>query len=89
MLPTTVPETHRINLGFMTINNLLSFDFMDPPQPQALLEAIEQLYSLGTLDEERLLTKLKTKMAEFPFLFTYEWELYVCLSLFVLQIVLA
>ena len=73
MLPTTVPEIQRINLGFTTlqlkamgINDLLSFDFMDPPQPQALLSAMEQLYSLGALDEEGLLTKLGRKMAEFP-----------------------
>ncbi|KAK1325862.1 putative pre-mRNA-splicing factor ATP-dependent RNA helicase [Acorus calamus] len=63
----------RINLGLTTltmkamgINDLLSFDFMDPPSPQALLSAMEQLYSLGALDEEGLLTKLGRKMAEFP-----------------------
>eukprot|EP00249_Psilotum_nudum_P023176 c28773_g1_i1 orf=661-4329(-) len=73
MLPTTVPEIQRINLGFtvlqmkaMGINDLLSFDFMDPPPPQALISAMEQLYSLGALDEEGLLTKLGRKMAEFP-----------------------
>lgn len=73
MLPTTVPEIQRINLGLTTlnmkamgINDLLSFDFMDPPPPQALISAMEQLYSLGALDEEGLLTKLGRKMAEFP-----------------------
>lgn len=73
MLPTTVPEIQRINLGSTTlqmkamgINDLLSFDFMDPPPPQALISAMEQLYSLGALDEEGLLTKLGRKMAEFP-----------------------
>ncbi|CAM6098024.1 unnamed protein product [Calypogeia fissa] len=73
MLPTTVPEIQRINLGMTTlnmkamgINDLLSFDFMDPPPPQALISAMEQLYSLGALDEEGLLTKLGRKMAEFP-----------------------
>ncbi|CAN6452534.1 unnamed protein product [Victoria cruziana] len=73
MLPTTVPEIQRINLGLTTltmkamgINDLLSFDFMDPPPPQALVSAMEQLYSLGALDEEGLLTKLGRKMAEFP-----------------------
>jgi ATP-dependent RNA helicase DHX8/PRP22 len=50
----------------MGINDLLSFDFMDPPSPQALISAMEQLYSLGALDEEGLLTKLGRKMAEFP-----------------------
>ncbi|KAJ6677237.1 hypothetical protein OIU85_010413 [Salix viminalis] len=73
MSPTSVPEIQRINLGFTTltmkamgINDLLSFDFMDPPSPQALISAMEQLYSLGALDEEGLLTKLGRKMAEFP-----------------------
>ncbi|WVY96086.1 hypothetical protein V8G54_028237 [Vigna mungo] len=65
MSPTTIPEIQRINLGMTTlnmkamgINDLLSFDFMDPPSPQALISAMEQLYSLGALDEEGLLTKL-------------------------------
>ncbi|KAF3321112.1 putative pre-mRNA-splicing factor ATP-dependent RNA helicase [Carex littledalei] len=73
MPPTTIPEIQRINLGLITltmkamgINDLLSFDFMDPPSPQALISAMEQLYSLGALDEEGLLTKLGRKMAEFP-----------------------
>ncbi|GMH18081.1 hypothetical protein Nepgr_019922 [Nepenthes gracilis] len=73
MSPTSIPEIQRINLGFTTltmkamgINDLLSFDFMDPPPPQALISAMEQLYSLGALDEEGLLTKLGRKMAEFP-----------------------
>ncbi|KAK9715732.1 hypothetical protein RND81_06G185800 [Saponaria officinalis] len=73
MSPTSVPEIQRINLGITTltmkvigINDLLSFDFMDSPSPQALISAMEQLYSLGALDEEGLLTKLGRKMAEFP-----------------------
>ncbi|KAG5560121.1 hypothetical protein RHGRI_003419 [Rhododendron griersonianum] len=73
MSPASVPEIQRINLGMITltmkamgINDLLSFDFMDPPSPQALISAMEQLYSLGALDEEGLLTKLGRKMAEFP-----------------------
>ncbi|KAL6637954.1 hypothetical protein ACP70R_025526 [Stipagrostis hirtigluma subsp. patula] len=73
MPPTTTPEIQRANLGWtvlnmkaMGINDLLSFDFMDPPACQALLSAMEQLYSLGALDEEGLLTKLGRKMAEFP-----------------------
>ncbi|XP_051132111.1 probable pre-mRNA-splicing factor ATP-dependent RNA helicase DEAH5 [Andrographis paniculata] len=73
MSPTSIPEIQRINLGMTTlnlkamgINDLLAFDFMDPPSPQALISAMEQLYSLGALDEEGLLTKLGRKMAEFP-----------------------
>ncbi|XP_050236941.1 probable pre-mRNA-splicing factor ATP-dependent RNA helicase DEAH5 isoform X2 [Mercurialis annua] len=73
MSPTSIPEIQRINLGLTTltmkamgINDLLLFDFMDPPSPQALISAMEQLYNLGALDEEGLLTKLGRKMADFP-----------------------
>ncbi|PAN24087.1 hypothetical protein PAHAL_4G200400 [Panicum hallii] len=73
MAPTTTPEIQRANLGWtvlnmkaMGINDLLTFDFMDPPASQALVSAMEELYSLGALDEEGLLTRLGRKMAEFP-----------------------
>ena len=73
MLPTSVPEIQRTNLGTTTltlkamgINDLLHFDFMDPPPPPTLIGALEELYNLGALDEEGLLTRLGRKMAEFP-----------------------
>ncbi|XP_031270199.1 probable pre-mRNA-splicing factor ATP-dependent RNA helicase DEAH5 [Pistacia vera] len=73
MSPSTIPEIQRVDLGITTltikamgINDLFSFDFMDSPPPQALISAMQQLFSLGALDEEGLLTKLGTKMAEFP-----------------------
>ncbi len=50
MLPLSVPEIQRINLGMtvltmkaMGINDLLAFDFMDPPPPATLISALEQL----------------------------------------------
>ncbi|CAK9003303.1 Probable pre-mRNA-splicing factor ATP-dependent RNA helicase DEAH5 (DEAH RNA helicase homolog PRP22) [Durusdinium trenchii] len=73
MLPTSVPELQRTNLGSvvlqlkaMGINDLLNFDFMDPPPAQTMIAAMENLYALGALDEEGLLTKMGRKMAEFP-----------------------
>ena len=50
----------------MGINDLLNFDFMDPPPPQTMVRAMEELYALGALDDEGLLTRLGRKMAEFP-----------------------
>lgn len=50
----------------MGINDLLNFDFMDPPPPATMVSALEQLYNLGALDDEGMLTKLGRKMAEFP-----------------------
>jgi len=73
MLQTNVPELQRTNLAAtvlslkaMGINDLLSFDFMDPPPMETLISAMQALYHLGALDEEGLLTKLGRKMAEFP-----------------------
>jgi ATP-dependent RNA helicase DHX8/PRP22 len=45
---------------------MLNFPFMDPPPAATLVTALEQLYNLGALDEEGLLTRLGRKMAEFP-----------------------
>ena len=73
MLPTNVPEIQRTNLAStvlslkaMGINDMLSFDFMDPPPMQTLISAMEQLHALSALDDEGLLTRLGRRMAEFP-----------------------
>ena len=39
---------------------------MDPPPPEALIRALEQLYALGALNDRGELTKLGRRMAEFP-----------------------
>ncbi|KAF4554745.1 Pre-mRNA-splicing factor ATP-dependent RNA helicase prp22-like protein [Elsinoe fawcettii] len=73
MLPTTIPEIQRQNLSntilmlkAMGINDLLHFDFMDPPPINTMLTALEELYALSALDEEGLLTRLGRRMADFP-----------------------
>ncbi|KAJ1634653.1 Asp-Glu-Ala-His box polypeptide 8, isoform CRA_d [Pavlovales sp. CCMP2436] len=50
----------------MGVNDLLNFEFMDPPPAQTLVSAMENLWTLGALDEEGLLTRLGRRMAEFP-----------------------
>ncbi|KAI3658087.1 hypothetical protein MP638_002371 [Amoeboaphelidium occidentale] len=73
MLPSNLPDIQRTNLAntvltlkAMGINDLLHFDFMDPPPVQSLITAMEILYSLSALDEEGFLTRIGRKMAEFP-----------------------
>jgi ATP-dependent RNA helicase DHX8/PRP22 len=73
MLPNSVPEIQRTNLAntvltlkAMGINDLIHFDFMDPPPVQTLITALENLYTLGALDDEGFLTRIGRKMAEFP-----------------------
>ena len=69
----TIPEIQRTNLGNVVlmlkslgINDLIHFDFMDPPPAETLIRALEQLYALGALNDEGDLTKLGRRMAEFP-----------------------
>lgn len=68
-----IPEILRNNListillmKSMGINNLLDFDFMDPPPNEILIKALEQLYALGILNNEGNLTKSGFKMTFFP-----------------------
>jgi len=69
----TIPEIQRTNLGNVVlmlkslgIDDLLHFDFMDPPPAETLIRALEQLYALGALNDRGELTKLGRRMAEFP-----------------------
>ena len=50
----------------MGINDLLSFDFMDAPPMETLITAMEQLYTLGALDDEGLLTRLGRRVSGPP-----------------------
>ena len=69
----TIPEIQRTNLGNVVlslkslgINDLIHFDFMDPPPAETLMRALEQLYALGALNDRGELTKIGRRMAEFP-----------------------
>ena len=53
-------------LKSLGIDDLIHFDFMDPPPPETLIRAFELLYSLGSLNYDGDLTKLGRRMAEFP-----------------------
>ncbi|KAF7346120.1 putative PRP2-RNA-dependent ATPase of DEAH box family [Mycena sanguinolenta] len=69
----TVPEIQRTNLGMtvlmlksLGINDLIGFEFLDPPPGETLMRALELLYALGALNDRGELTKLGRRMAEFP-----------------------
>merc|ERR1712106_256242 len=73
MQDNTYPEILRSNLGSVVlqlkklgIDDLVHFDFMDPPAPETLMRALELLNYLGALDDDGNLTELGSMMAEFP-----------------------
>lgn len=73
MFKSAVPEIQRTNIGnvvlmlkAMGIGDILAFDFMDKPNQATLIAAMHDLYKLGALDDEGLLTRHGRTMAEFP-----------------------
>ncbi|KAI6190495.1 RNA helicase [Aphelenchoides bicaudatus] len=73
MQDQTYPEILRSNLGTVVlqlkklgIDDLVHFDFMDPPAPETLMRALELLNYLNAIDDNGDLTELGSLMAEFP-----------------------
>ncbi|PAV83987.1 hypothetical protein WR25_21862 [Diploscapter pachys] len=73
MQDQTYPEILRSNLGTVVlqlkklgVEDLVHFDFMDPPAPETLMRALELLNYLNAINDEGELTELGALMAEFP-----------------------
>uniref|UniRef100_A0A914N0K9 RNA helicase n=1 Tax=Meloidogyne incognita TaxID=6306 RepID=A0A914N0K9_MELIC len=73
MQEQTYPEILRSNLASVVlqlkklgIDDLVHFDFMDPPAPETLMRALELLNYLVAIDDNGELTQLGSLMAEFP-----------------------
>ena len=73
MQENTHPEILRSNLSSVVlqlkklgIDDLVHFDFLDPPAPETMMRALELLNYLGAIDDEGELTELGAMMSEFP-----------------------
>lgn len=73
MQDNTYPEILHSNLESVVlqlkklgIDDLVHFDFRDPPAPETLMRALELLNYLAALNDDGDLTKLGSMMAEFP-----------------------
>ncbi|KAG4301024.1 hypothetical protein PCANB_002638 [Pneumocystis canis] len=69
----TYPEILRSNLGNtvlelkkLGIDDLVHFDFMDPPAPETMMRALEELNYLACLNDNGDLTALGRMASEFP-----------------------
>jgi len=70
---TTYPEILRskmsnvvLTLKKLGIDDLVHFDFLDPPAPETLMRALELLNYLGALDDEGEMSELGYQMSELP-----------------------
>lgn len=73
LIETTYPEILRSNLAStvldlkkLGIEDLVHFDLMDPPAPETLMRALEELNFLACLDDDGNLTVLGKLASEFP-----------------------
>lgn len=73
LMENTVPELQRTNLSNVVlllkslgVNNLLDFDFMDPPPQEIIMNSLYQLWILGALDNSGDLTQTGRRMVNFP-----------------------
>lgn len=73
LIEQTYPEIMRSNMATVVlqlkklgINDLVHFDFMDPPAPETLMRALELLHFLGALDDKSALTPTGALMSLFP-----------------------
>ncbi|CAM9805601.1 unnamed protein product [Scytosiphon promiscuus] len=73
MLGETVPEILRTNLAntllylkVLGVDDILAFDFLDPPAEDQSLEALQHLYCLGALDQDGRATERGRRMSRFP-----------------------
>ncbi|KAJ2056357.1 Pre-mRNA-splicing factor ATP-dependent RNA helicase PRP16 [Coemansia sp. S146] len=73
MYPSPIPEIQRTNLSYVVmllksigVENLLDFDFLDPPPLDTIKTSMYQLWTLGSLDNTGQITSLGRKMVELP-----------------------
>lgn len=70
---STYPEIIRSNLSAVVlqlktlgVEDLVHFDFMEPPSPESMMRALEMLHFLGAVDDECDLTEAGRHMAQLP-----------------------
>ena len=70
---SSIPEILRSNITSVVLNllklgiqDLVHFDFIDPPAPETMMRAIEMLNYLGAMDDDGKLTELGSQMNQFP-----------------------
>ena len=73
LIEQTHPEILRSNLSMtvlqlkkLGIDDLVHFDLMDPPAPETLMRALEELNYLACLDDEGDMTELGRMASDFP-----------------------
>ncbi|EMC91820.1 hypothetical protein BAUCODRAFT_79257 [Baudoinia panamericana UAMH 10762] len=73
LIDQSYPEILRSNLAStvlelkkLGIDDLVHFDLMDPPAPETLMRALEELNYLACLDDEGELTNMGKLASEFP-----------------------
>eukprot|EP01022_Parablepharisma_sp_SALTPOND_P028529 TRINITY_DN71103_c5_g1_i1.p3 TRINITY_DN71103_c5_g1~~TRINITY_DN71103_c5_g1_i1.p3 ORF type:complete len:627 (+),score=67.27 TRINITY_DN71103_c5_g1_i1:11580-13460(+) len=73
MADVTTPEIQRVNLAgtLLTLKNMgiedvVEFDFIDPPDKDSIIHALKQLYFIRAIDKQGKLTTLGKELCKLP-----------------------
>lgn len=73
LFPSPIPEIQRTNLSNVVlllqslgVDDISKFDFIDAPPAETTATSLFHLWALGALDDRGKLTRLGTRMVEFP-----------------------
>lgn len=73
LFPSPIPEIQRTNLANVVlllqslgVDDITKFDFIDAPPAETTANSLFQLWALGALDDRGKLTRLGSRMVEFP-----------------------
>lgn len=73
LFPSPIPEIQRTNLSNVVlllqslgVDDISKFDFIDAPPAETTATSLFHLWALGALDERGKLTRLGSRMVEFP-----------------------
>lgn len=73
MIPNTIPEIQRQNLSntllmlkAIGINDLINFEFMDPPSTESIMLSLNDLYYLRAVDDDSRITALGRNLVNIP-----------------------
>lgn len=73
LFPSPIPEIQRTNLSNVVlllqslgVDDISKFDFIDSPPAETIATSLYHLWALGALDDRGKLTRLGSRMVEFP-----------------------
>lgn len=77
-----------MQLKALGIDNILGFDWLASPPPEAMVRALEVLYSLSIVDDDvKLTSPIGYQIAEVPMVFSYPINMNDSANVYILSLI--